>query len=272
MSMASLRDGTTDEPRAMGRPNARLELSGMTRRWPVTFLQKRGKHRGAGRERGADGGVPARAAVARFCRNVMAHAPDGAHAWRTRALAAGTFLQKRRDARGSPFLVTRSPVGRGARHMPRFCRNAMGFTTRAGKRAERSTAPSPNDSALSSRRWRLRLAAMRSCRPAQAAYTALDQYASGSGGSPGSGSESATAGVCMRPLSSFDDVCGLIPQTPTSTAMNTHGMRGPRVHDDVHLSLVNRFYSDHARVCLRWIGRQGRILRSCVTLFHHRSV
>jgi hypothetical protein len=78
-------------------------------------------------------------------------------------------------------------------------------------------------------------------------------------------------GVWLR-RSSFDDVSGLIPQTPTSTAMNTHGMRGPRVHDDVDLSLVNRFYSDHVRVCLRWIGRQGRILRPCVTLFHHRSV
>ena len=79
----------------------------------------------------------------------------------------------------------------------------------------------------------------------------------------------ATAGTVS---SSFVDVSGLIPETLASTAMNTHGMRGPRVHDDVDLSLVNRFYSDHACVCLRWIGRQGRILRSYVTLFHHRSV
>ena len=78
--------------------------------------------------------------------------------------------------------------------------------------------------------------------------------------------------VVWHRRSSFDDISGLIPQTPTSTAMNAHGMRGPSVHDDIDLSLVNPFYSDHARVCLRWIGRQGRIFRPCVTLFHHRSV
>ena len=70
------------------------------------------------------------------------------------------------------------------------------------------------------------------------------------------GCTAATAGTLS---SSFDDVSGLIPQTPASTAMND-------------LSVVNRFYSDHARACLRWIGCQGRILRPCVTLFRHRSV
>lgn len=79
----------------------------------------------------------------------------------------------------------------------------------------------------------------------------------------------ANAGVAP---SSLDDVSGLIPKTRASLAVNTHGMRGPRVHDDVNVSLVNLFYSDHARVGVRWIGGQGRILRPCVTLFYHRSV
>lgn len=54
--------------------------------------------------------------------------------------------------------------------------------------------------------------------------------------------------------------------------MNTHEMRWLGVYDDVDLSLVNWFYANHARVRLRWIRRQGRILRPCVTVFHHQFI